>query len=447
MKICKMTAALLLGTAPCFFGEIGKAQSDAVTAVAPADQPAPSGGLKDYLERTFTITASARARWEGTEGSNFSVTPAESYLLTRVRLGLAFEPTPWLRFFAEAMDARAEFYKTTPPSNLIDPFDLRQAYVEVGKIEGNGVSVQFGRQELELGSGRLVGNPDWSNVGKSYDIVRGTITTAPFTAILVAGSPLLDDPTRMDRHKPGEHFYADYNTFKHLIKNAKVEPYFIARTALNVKGKDGIAGTEETLIGGLRVIGKLPGGFDYSGEAVREGGHYGNDTVQAFGYVAAAGWTTPSMPWNLHPNSDFVGASGDDGRKDRYHQAFDGLYGLNQPMNSLTGLFGWRNLAEWRAGVDFVPAKRFKVLVNFRDYWLASLTDGLYNSSASRTVFDAKATSSHVGEGMDTMVTMTLAKKNIFGMGVGFLTPGAYLKQAGKTSGFAYPYFSYTRTL
>ena len=447
MRVNKVTTGFLLGLAPLFWSDLARAQTDPTPPVVAQASPSALEDLKSYMERTFTIEGSLRARWEATQGSNFSVTPSDSYMLTRIRLGLGFAPTPWLRFFGEAMDARAEFYKVTPPSSVDDPIDWRQGWVEAGKLEGNGVRVRFGRQELQLGSGRLIGNPDWSNVGKSYDIVRGTITAPGFTADVLAGSPLLVDTTRMDRSKPGEHFYVDYNTFRRLIKNAKVEPYFIARTALNVKGKNGVLGTEETLIGGLRVIGKLPFGFDYSGEGVREGGHYSADTVQAFAYVADAGWTTPTMPWNLHPNTGYIGASGDDGRKDGYHQAFDGLYGLNQPMNSLTGLFGWRNLAEWHAGADFSPRKNLVVKVDYRDYWLATLADGLYNASAVRTVFDAKATSGHVGSGLDTQFTTTFAKKNIVGIGVGFLTPGSYLKQAGKTSGFVYPYLSYTRVL
>jgi hypothetical protein len=417
---------------------------------AQTPEPATSntiGTLKDYLERTFTVTGSVRARWESTQGSDFAVTKADSYMLTRVRLGLGYAPTPWLRFFSEAEDARAEFYKVAPPSSIDDPFDLRQAYVEAGKAEGNGVKVRFGRQELEFGSQRLIANPDWSNVGKTYDALHGTITTSMAKIDLVAAEPLLVDTTRLDRHKPGEHFYVAYSSFGRLIKDAKLEPYFIARYGINVKSKSGVTSGEETLIGGVRLIGKLIGGFDYNAEAVRESGNYSTDIVQAFGYVVGLGWTTPSMPWKLHPNSDFVWASGDDGRKDGYHQSFDGLYGLNQPLNGLTGLFGWRNLQDFRAGADFYPVRRLKVKIDFRDVWLATLNDGLYNSSAMRTVFDAKATSNHVGAGVDSQFTLTIAKKNIFGWGVGYIAPGAYLKQAGKTTGYIYPYISYQRFL
>ena len=422
----------------------GRAQS---TGTSPDAAGTQSGGLQDYLARTVKLQGSFRARWEAPQGSDFTVTPADSFLLTRLRLGVAFQPTPWIRLFAETQDARAEFYQATPSSSVTDPLDFRQGYVEAGRLEGNGVKVRIGRQDLNFGASRLITSGDWSNVTKSFDIVRGTLTASAFKLDLIAGSPLLYDTTRMDRHKPGEHFYVAYAVFSKLIPNAVVEPYFMAKTAMNCKSKDNAVGNADTLYGGLRIAGKAPFGFDYTAEAVREGGDYGSDVIQAWGYVAGGGWTHSLLPWKLHASSDYLWASGDSGRKDGHHQSFDYLYGSNQPLNGLTGMFCWRNLAAWRAGADFSPHRRVKVKIDFRDYWLATVQDGLYNAIGVRTVLNAKATSSHVGEGVDAQVTTTITPKTSLGVGVGNLAPGSYLYQSGKTSGFVYPYLVFSRLL
>ena len=209
----------------------------------------------------------------------------------------------------------------------------------------------------------------------------------------------------------------------------------MAKTAMNVKGKDGKLGDADTLYGGLRIVGTIPGGFDYNAEAVREGGDYGHDAVQAVGYAGGGGWTLAKAVGKPHFSSDFAWASGDSGRKDGHHQSFDYLYGSQQPITSLTGQVAWRNIADWRAGVDF------------RDYWLATVQDGLYSGIGTRTVFYVKATSNHVGEGVETQLIWTLTSKMACGVGVGNLSPGSYLKQSGKTSGYVYPYLSFTRTL
>ncbi|HUI81990.1 MAG TPA: alginate export family protein [Bryobacteraceae bacterium] len=450
MRILDLTRLTLLGAAVYFFGGTGRAQStgstpDGSTPATATEED--SGGLKDFLARTVKVTGQVRARWEGPEGSNFTATPSDSYLLTRTRVGLAFQPTSYLRFYGEAQDARAMNYKTNPASTVADPIDFRQGYAEIGAIEGPGAKLRVGRQDMTLGSGRLVSSGDWSNVTKPFDIFRGSVNTSFVKADIVGGSQVLIDPNREDRDRPGERFYGAYTAFGKLIPHASIEPYFFAKTTLNVKGKDGKLGNADVLYGGARLIGTVPGGFDYNAEAVREGGDYADDVIQSLGYVAGGGWTLSRVSWKPHFNSDFAWASGDDGQKDGHHQMFDYLYGSQQPLNSLTGLFCWRNIEDWRAGVDFTPTKKLKVKVDYRDYWLATLADGLYNSAGTKTVFDAKATSNHVGEGVDAMVIATITPKTIVGVGVGNLFPGSYLKQAGKTSGYVYPFVYFTRNL
>jgi hypothetical protein len=220
----------------------------------------------------------------------------------------------------------------------------------------------------------------------------------------------------------------------------------MAKTAMNVKGKDGKLGDADTIYGGLRVIGKVRT-FDYNAEAVREGGSYGTDTVQALGYVAGGGWLIRDTLAKPHVSSDFSWASGDSGRKDGHHESFDYLYGAQQPLVSLTGQVAWRNIGNWRAGVDFLPFKKLTVKVDFRDYWLATVQDGLYNGFGTRTVLNAKATSTHVGEGVEAQFVYAITPKTGLGVGVGNLAPGAYLKQSGKTTGYVYPYFYFSRAL
>jgi hypothetical protein len=256
--------------------------------------------------RTVQVQGAARVRVEAPSGSDFTLTPADVYSMTRVRLGVAFKPVSWLRFFAEGEDSRVQGYQVKGPSTLSDPFDFRQGYVEAGAIEGDGVKVRVGRQDLFIGSRRMISTGDWSTITKNFDVVRGTVTKGIFKMDVIAGSVILDDPNRLDRNKPGERFYVAYSAWSKLIPGASVEPYFMAKTALNVKGKDGKLGNADTLYGGLRIVGTLLGGFDYNAEAVREGGDYGNGAVQALGYVGGAGWSLANVIGQPHFSSDFA---------------------------------------------------------------------------------------------------------------------------------------------
>jgi Alginate export len=52
--------------------------------------------------------------------------------------------------------------KVTPSNAVADPFDFRQGYVDAGALEGNGIKLRVGRQDLTFGPGRLVATGDWS---------------------------------------------------------------------------------------------------------------------------------------------------------------------------------------------------------------------------------------------------------------------------------------------
>jgi hypothetical protein len=172
-----------------------------------------------------------------------------------------------------------------------------------------------------------------------------------------------------------------------------------------------------------------------------------SDLINAWGYAVGAGWTATRVVWTPRLSSDYVWASGDSGKNDGFHQGFDCMYGGNQPLNSMTGQISWHNIEDWRAGVDFSPSKMFKMKIDYRDYWLATTTDGLYNSLGARTVFNPMATSNHIGQGVDALFNVFLTKKTTVTAGVGVLRPGAYLIQSGKTAGFIYPSISILRIL
>ncbi len=396
----------------------------------------------NYWQRTFHLSGSIRERWEATDGP-FSVTPADSYVVSQIRLGLSYEPSSWLRFFAQAQDVRPLFYGTTPSNAFSNPFDLHQAWVAIGQPEGEGVFVEVGRQNMVIGSGHLLAAADdwWAYTARNFDVINGTYATKYFKSQFVAGSVILVNPDAPDEHRPGDHIYADYNTFAHLLPGASVEPYLIAHTSDNVKSKEEQLGNADTLALGLRIAGQLAHGLDYNIEPLHEFGGYSNDRLDANGMLAGAGWVITSSGWKPRLSADYEFASGDNGKKNGTREDFDNMFGYNYPMNSLTGLFDWKNLKDLRAGVEVAPSKNLKIKLNARDFWLANVHDGFYNAYGTRIVFDPSATSAHIGEGVETMATAKLAKNTTAGFGLGVLFPGQYLKQAGKDQAFLYPYF------
>ena len=146
------------------------------------------------------------------------------------------------------------FYQTNPSNTVSNPFDLHQAWVSMGQPEGPGVF----RSE----SAGRIWSSDPATCWRQPTIGGSTppetsmspmalITTKFFKTELVAGSAILVNPEVPDEHKPGDHIYADYNTFPICCRELRWSRILIARTSDNVKSKEGQIGNMDTLaVGG-----------------------------------------------------------------------------------------------------------------------------------------------------------------------------------------------------
>jgi hypothetical protein len=393
-----------------------------------------------HLPRWLGITGQIRGRVEVPGGSDFTTNSFEPYLLTRLRLGISIKPARWLRFYGEVQDTRALGYDGQPPANLQNPLDLRQGYVELNSGGSRGVSVRAGRQEMAIGSSRLLSIGPWSNTSKSFDAVRMAAYFPGVRFEWIAGSLVQTDGTRFDRHKPGEHFYASYNTFSRLVRRGSIEPYFIVKTTVNTTGEIGPRGDAVVYTGGLRWLGTLPGRFDYSAEMIRQWGSWGADRVSAEGGTYTLGWRISEYGWKPRLSSDYSFGSGDRNPKDGVRGGLDTIYGANQPFFSYTGMVSWKNIKTVRAGADFAPAKELKLLLDYRDYWLYTVQDAFYSASNTQIVLNRKATSDHLGHGPDVQASRAFGRWGQATIGIAAIISGEYLKQSGRRSGYLYPY-------
>jgi Alginate export len=70
--------------------------------------------------------------------------------------------------------------------------------------------------------------------------------------------------------------------------------------------------------------------------------------------------------------------------KDGEPNTFDQFYPSNHNYYGMIDQFGWKNMKNERAGFDFLPLKKLKVRTDFNEFYLATVQDGLYNSTDFR---------------------------------------------------------------
>jgi hypothetical protein len=394
----------------------------------------------EHLPSWLTLGGQIRGRFEGPTGTSLINNTQEDYCASRIRVNLGIRPFSWLRFFAEGQDARVGGYSISPaPNTLYNPIDFRQGYAEL-YFEGD-VSMRFrvGRQELLFGGERLIGPADWG-MSRTFDALDLTVSNGRAKLDLIAGSLVLVDPTRFDRHKPGEHLYGAYGSIKNVLPRMSVEPYLLFKQVLNVKSELGDKGDVLVVSPGARILGTTRGGFDYTAEIVMQRGSYSADRIVAMGESYVAGWTIVDSVYKPRISVEYNYASGDASSKDGTHATFDQFYPSNHAYYGMIDQFGWKNLKNTRAGFDFAATKKLKFRSDFNEFYLATVQDGLYNSSGTSVVLNRNATSAHIGSEINMVGLYQFSKIWRFGAGYGRLFAGDYLRQSKYSFGYGYPY-------
>jgi hypothetical protein len=338
------------------------------------------------------------------------------YYLSRLRGNLTIRPVPWLRFFAQVQDSRVGAYPISPaPSSMYNPADLRQGYVEIGTEGVKSIRARVGRQEITFGGGRLIGASDWGNCSRSFDAARFTYTQRGIKADFFEGSAVLVDSSRFDRHRPGDHLWGSYFVFDKPISKSSVEPYYLLRRQLQVAGEHGEIGNATVSTAGIRWSGRLPLRADYVVEWARQFGIYARDRVSAMAGTYMLGWTVNESSSKPRFSIELNHASGDSASKDGRRQTFDQLFASLHSVYGLADQVGWRNMRDLRSGFEFFATRKMKIRADWNDFYLATVQDGLYNSSGTRTVLNRRATSNHVGMEADLQGLYQLSGSTSFG--------------------------------
>lgn len=394
----------------------------------------------EKLPSWIQLGGQIRERFEGTSGTSLINHSQDDYDASRIRVDLGIEPTSWLRFFAEAQDARVGAYNNSPaPSTLYNPIDIRQLYIELGTEGKRSVRFRAGRQELAFGGERLIGPADWG-ISRTFNALDLTLSAGRAKVDLIAGSAVLIDPTRLDGSKPGEHLYGAYGSIRQVLPGLNLEPYLLFKQTLNVKSETAVLGDALVVSPGVRAFGTQPGGIDYTFEVVAQRGSYSSDRIVALGDSSMLGWTISKSRLKPRVSVEYNYASGNASAKDGVRNTFDQFYPSNHGYYGMIDQFGWKNMKNARAGFDFLPLKKLKVRTDFNEFYLATLQDGLYNSAGTSIVLDRKATSAHIGSETNTVALYQYSKVWKFGAGFGHLFAGEFLKESKDSFGYTYPY-------
>lgn len=407
---------------------------------------APTSYVNQALPGWVQFDAEERARVEGYAGLNFQPDKSDTYLLNRFRLGMALIPVSWIRFQFQLQDARAIGKDTKPYAPPYqDTFDLRLAYLELGDLERQHVSLRVGRQEINLGEERLVGSSGWTNTARSFDAARLSFHYGKYSLDAFASSPVALHDGDVGDHVPGNNLHGLYGGLAEVIPGAKIEPYLFWRLSQRLKTEAGAIGNLDFTTAGVRWLGRLPYRFDYSLDVARQQGSLGTDRIGAWAGHWVLGYALRPAPWKPRVFGEFNYATGDGNGKDGRRETFDQLFPSGHDKYGAADQVGWKNIMHGRTGIELRPAPKWSASARFSAYWLADAHDALYNAAGAAVVRRADGSAGRfVGTEFDATALYSFSKRLQIGAGAGHLFPGSFLNRTTPGRAYTYPYLMLT---
>jgi len=158
------------------FATVGGAMvaADPAFAKTDVDKLTISGEIRERYEvRTNASFFSDAGGIPGATKSNLSIASH------RVRVGVGYDLTPDVAFFAQIADGRTFGSEGAAGNTAVtnangNGLDLHQGYIQLKNVLVPGLSLKAGRQEIIFGDHRLFGNFAWSQNGNAFDGVRLT---------------------------------------------------------------------------------------------------------------------------------------------------------------------------------------------------------------------------------------------------------------------------------
>ena len=402
-----------------------------------------AAAAQDSSRRAPELSAEYRTRAEDVRGADATATGNDLAYLTRLRLTATIPLPAQVDVVAQLQDARP-LSADVPhrPSGTSNDLDLRQAYVDVRL--GTRWVVRGGRQELTFGEQRLIGSGEWFNVGRTFDGVRTTFSTAPIAVTVFGASVVRVRSDEFDRFQADE-WVAGAIAAVHPLPGLTIEPYLLWRTVGRAVGERGDAGRAYVYAPGARVIAaRAP--FDAAVELTWERGRTAATPLAAVAGAYRAGWTVARLPLRPRIGAEFTHASGDGDASDGRLGTFDQFYPTNHAKYGLTDRVGWRNMRDAAMFLELSPRRGVTVKASAHRLWLATVTDGWYGATGAPVLRNPAATSRALGTDVGVAATWAVSSHLAFGAGMSQLQPDGFLRQTGVHRPLRAPHVSSTLT-
>jgi hypothetical protein len=327
-----------------------------------------------------TLSGEIRYRPEG-----FRIRPTEErpstsdgYLLQRYLAGADVRLGPRARLFAEVQSGLVNGRLRSPRPTDQNSVDLHQGFVEWRHRSGERLtSIKAGRQELAIGSTRLISASPGLNVKRSFDGVSGVTRSRSWAfAAAAARGVQLEGGAFDDSSDSGQTFWgvAGSRTNPWLLQG-ELGVYYLGLDRSSSFYAQGSGPEQRHTIGLKWTRARSQVTWNYDG--LIQWGTFAGASIQAWAFATETAFQVSSAGWRPRVSVRADVASGDRDAKDPALQAFNPLFPGNS-YSGAVGLLGPTNLTDFTPAVTLQPARTLTLGFEAPSYWRTTLDDGVY---------------------------------------------------------------------
>jgi hypothetical protein len=342
--------------------------------------------LGDSGERYVSFGGEVRQRYEYTHNPGLGADPqdARGAWLQRYALSSDLHWNDGLRTFVELHSALGNGRAAGPSPVDEDKLEFQNAFLEgrVSLTRGGDIRIRAGRQEMELGSARLISVRDGPNVRRTFDGLRIVADTGSWTINAIAMRPRRDRNATFDDSTDDSQllwgFYATRAPDEERVLG--MDAYYLVREDDEATYDQG-TGTERRDTLGLRFFG-TNSGWRWNVEPMVQFGEFGAGNVRAWTIASEAGYTWLERKWQPSLRLSANIASGDRSRSDLDLETFNPLYPRGNYFSE-DSILGPQNFYNAHVFLALHPANAWTVTADYNFFWRMTTDDGVYGPNGS----------------------------------------------------------------
>jgi hypothetical protein len=331
--------------------------------------------------RYLTLSSEVRYRVEGFRIRGVGEIPStiDSYLLQRYLAGADLHLGPRFRIFTEFQSGIINGQLRSPRPTDKNSADIHQGFLEWRvPLKGKAVfGIKAGRQELSIGSSRLISASPGMNVKRSFDGVVISYKNATWRFVGAAARLVSLKGGAFDDAPDHEQTFWGISASRKTphFKQGDIGFYYLDVDRAQATFNQGV-GRDQRRTAGAHWFGKGTR-FDLNWDAIYQWGTFRAAAVRAWAFSTETGYrfTGARGKPRLALRADF--ASGDRDRADPRLQSFNPLFPGNSYAGAV-GLLGPTNLTDVTPAITFIVRRNVILGGESPSYWRTSTADGVY---------------------------------------------------------------------